>query len=100
MTAGMATSSPKAVVTKRFRNAACDRAQAGCLLLGNTFEGVQNAHHRAEQAHERSRRTDGSQSAQTTLEFRVDDGFSALQSALGSFNGLAGDGAGAIPGEP
>jgi hypothetical protein len=96
MTAGMATSSPKAVVTSASGNAACDCAQTGCLLLGNAFEGVQNAHHRAEQSHEGSRRTDGGQTAQSALQFGVDNGFRAFQSALGGFNGLAGDGARAI----
>src|SRR5208282_3036697 len=41
-------------------------------------------------------RTDGGQTAESALQFGVDDGFSALQSALRGFNGLAGDGAGAI----
>jgi len=52
MTAGMATSSPQAVVTSACRNAARDCAQTGSLLLRNAFEGVQDAHHRAEQADE------------------------------------------------
>jgi hypothetical protein len=43
-----------------------------------------------------SRRTDGGQTAESALEFGVDDGFGALQSALGGFNGLARDGARAI----
>ena len=34
------------------RNSACHRAQTGCLLLRNTLEGVQNAHHGSEQADE------------------------------------------------
>src|ERR1022692_3067741 len=74
---------------ERFRNAARDRCQSGCLFLRNTVEGVQNADHGSEQSHERRRRTDGRQSAQATLQFGVDDGFGALQCALGSFNGLA-----------
>src|SRR5208282_163743 len=81
---------------KRFGNAARDRAQTGSLLLGNTFEGIQNAHHGSKQSHKGGRRTDSSQTAESALEFGVNDGFGALQSALGSFNGLAGDGAGAI----
>src|SRR5208282_219341 len=81
---------------QRFRNAACDCAQTSGLLLRDTFEGVQNAHHRAEQTDERGGGTDGGQTAQTALEFGVDDGLGALQSALGSLNGLAGDCSGAI----
>src|SRR6266481_3907916 len=80
---------------KRFGNTARDRCQAGCLFLRDTIEGVQNADHRSEQSHEGSRRADCRQAAQSTLQFRVHDGFGALQCALGSFNGLTWNFAGA-----
>src|SRR5207253_6966043 len=63
--------------------------QTGSLLFRNSLEGVQNAHHRAEQPDEGSGRADGCQSAQAAFQLGVNDGFGALQSALGSFNGFA-----------
>src|SRR2546425_3415072 len=39
---------------QRFRNAAGDCRQSGCLFLGDTVKGVQNTDHRAEQSHEGS----------------------------------------------
>src|SRR3984893_2033945 len=74
---------------KRLGNTARDRCQAGCLFLGDSVEGVQNADPRSEQSHEGSRRTDRLQTAQATLQFGVHDGFGPLEGALGSFNGLA-----------
>ena len=46
---------------ERLGDTAGDRAQTGSLLLGNALEGIQNAHHRAEQSHEGGHRGDGSQ---------------------------------------
>src|SRR5712664_3731503 len=37
---------------QRFRNAAGDCRQSGCLLFGDTVKGVQNTDHCAEQSHE------------------------------------------------
>src|SRR5512135_622173 len=79
---------------QRFGDTAGNGAQTCGLLLGNAFEGVQNADHGAEQADEGSGGADGGQAAQPALQFSVYDGFGALQSALGSFNLLAGNVAG------
>src|SRR5208282_3736234 len=76
---------------QRFRDAAGDCSQTGGLRVVDADEGVQNAHHRSKQSHEGSRRTDGGEAAQSTLQFGVDDGFGAFQSALGGFNGFARD---------
>src|SRR5579862_903846 len=81
---------------QRFRDTASDCRQTGGLRVGDAGERVQNAHHRSEQSHEGGSRADGGEAAQSALEFGVDDGFGAFQSALGGFNGFARDCAGAI----
>ena len=59
-------------------------------MLGlNAAEGIQNAHDRAKQPDERSRRTDGGQAAQAALQLSMDNGFGALERALRGLNGLA-----------
>src|SRR5262249_2009262 len=68
------------------RNTAGDRAQTGRLLVRNSLERVDDADHRAEQTHERGRRTDGCQTANAALQFGVYDGFGAIQSALRRFD--------------
>src|SRR5882724_7405274 len=72
-----------------FRNAACDRTETGGLAGRNFAERVQNTEHSSEQADERGSGADGGQAAQSALEFSVNDSFSALQSALGSFDDFA-----------
>src|SRR5579864_1140511 len=81
---------------QRFRDTAGDCCQTGGLRVVDADERIQNAHHRAEQSHEGSGRSDGGKAAQSALQFRVDDGFGAFQSALRGFNGFAGDSAGAV----
>src|SRR4029077_18302420 len=76
---------------QRFRDTAGDCSQSGGLGVIDADEGVQNAHHRSEQSHEGSGRSDGGESAQSALEFGVNNGFGAFQSALGGFNGFARD---------
>ena len=76
-----------------FRDTAGDCADTGGLLGRDLLEGVQNTDHRSEQADKRSRRTDGGQTAQTALQLGVNDGFRALESALGALDLLFGDGA-------
>src|ERR1700722_7458771 len=78
---------------QRFSDTAGDGSKTGGLRVVDADEGVQNSHHGSEQSHEGSSRSDGSQSAQSALQFGVDNGFSALQSALGSFDGFSGNGA-------
>src|ERR1035441_4883129 len=78
---------------QRFRDTAGDRSQTGGLGVVDADEGVQNAHHRSEQPTEGSGGADGGETTQSALEFGVDDGFGAFQSALGGFNGFARDGA-------
>ena len=94
MTAGMATNRPMAVVTSASEIPPATAARPVAFCCRNALEGVQNADHRAEQSDERSRRADGGQTAQAALQFGVHDGFGALQSALGGFDGLARDFAG------
>src|ERR1035437_2013801 len=74
-----------------FRDTAGNGAQAGRFLGRNLLEGVENAHHGAQQANEGSSGTDGGQAAQTALQLGMNDGFGTLQSALGSFDLFAGD---------
>src|SRR5579864_8389463 len=81
---------------QRFRDTAGDGSQTGGLRVVDADEGVQNAHHRAEQSHEGSSRTDGGEAAQSTLQFGVDNSFGALQSALRGLDGFARDCARAI----
>src|ERR1035437_10018365 len=69
-----------------FRNTAGDGAQAGRFLGRNLFESIENADHGTQQANEGGRRTDGGKAAQTTLQLGVNNGFSTLQSTLGSFD--------------
>src|SRR6185437_16452371 len=73
------------------RNTAGDSCQTGSLFGLNTFKRVDDADHRAQQSHERGCRADSCQSAQAALQFSVDNGLGALQSALGGFDGLAGN---------
>ena len=82
----MATSRPNAVVTSCLRNTTSDCADT-CALLGcNLLEGVQDTDNRSEQTDKRCRRTDRCQSAQTTLQLRVNNGFRTLKCALAGFN--------------
>src|SRR5580692_9266679 len=76
---------------QRFRDTAGDCCQPCGLRVVDADKCVQNAHHRSEQSHERSGRSDGGEAAQSALQFSVDDGFGAFQSALGGFNGFARD---------
>src|SRR5271165_5638776 len=76
---------------QRFRDTAGDCCQSGGLRVVDADERVQNAHHRSEQSHEGSGRSDGGEAAQSALQFGVDDGFGAFQGALGGFNGFARD---------
>ena len=89
MTAGMATNSPIAVVTSASEIPPATAARPVAFSLRNALERVQNADHRSEQSHEGGGRSDGCQTAESALQFGVHDGFGALQSALGSFDGLA-----------
>jgi len=59
-------------------------------------ECIQDAHHGSEQSHEGGCRTDGGQSAQAALEFGVDNGFGALQRALGRLMVSPGMAAGTV----
>src|SRR3984957_9193054 len=81
---------------QRFGDTAGHCGQSGSFRVVDTDEGVQNAHHGSQQSHKGGGGSDGGQAAQPALQFGVDDGLGALESALGSFNGFAGDGAGAI----
>src|SRR5258708_14647772 len=81
---------------QRFCDTASDRRQTCGLLFRDTSECIQDAHHCSEQPDERGGRTDSGQAAQAALEFGVDNGFGALQCALGRFNGLARNGAGTV----
>ena len=91
MTAGMATNKPIAVVTRASEIPPATAPRPVALLAGNFSEGVQNAEHRSEQSDEGGSGADGGQSAQAALQFSVDDGFGALQCALGSFDDFARD---------
>ena len=91
MTAGMATNSPIAVVTRASEIPPATAPRPVAFWRGNFLEGVQNADHGAEQSHEGSGGTDGRQTAQAALQLGVNDGFGTLQRALGGFDLLAGN---------
>src|SRR6185437_14224824 len=74
---------------QRFRNTTGDCTETGRLLRRDLAERVQNSDHGAEQSDEWSGGTDGRETAESALQFGVNDGFGTLESALAGFNLLA-----------